>query len=107
MKRIEIDCDLINDWDSFYSVFKAKFGFPEFYGRNMNAWNDCMTRLDEEFSEVQIEKGTTLTLQLNNIQSLKQRCPDIYDAIVECSAFVNYRRIEMGEKPILLLSFYS
>ncbi|MDZ4753789.1 MAG: barstar family protein [Phycisphaerae bacterium] len=27
-------------------TFAETFGFPGFYGRNMNAWNDCMTFLD-------------------------------------------------------------
>jgi RNAse (barnase) inhibitor barstar len=107
MKMVKINCDLIRDWGTFHQCFQDAFGFPGFYGKNMNAWIDCMTSLDEEFSEVQAEAGELLTLQLENIKSLKERCPDVYDAIIECSAFVNYRRIELGEKPILLLSFHS
>jgi RNAse (barnase) inhibitor barstar len=26
----------ISDWDSFHSVFAEVFGFPDFYGRNMD-----------------------------------------------------------------------
>jgi RNAse (barnase) inhibitor barstar len=105
MKIVKIDCSLISDWRSFHLVFKNTFGFPEYYGENMDAWIDCMTYLDENFPEAQIEKGTTLTLQLNKIQSFRQRCPEIYEAIVECTAFVNYRRIEIGENPTLLLAY--
>jgi RNAse (barnase) inhibitor barstar len=107
MKMVKIDCNVIKDWETFHQCFHETFGFPDFYGKNMNAWIDCMTRLDEEFSAIQVATGTILTLQLENIKSLKERCPDMDDAIIECSAFVNYRRIEIGEKPILLLSFYS
>jgi RNAse (barnase) inhibitor barstar len=44
---IAIPADQITDWESFHSVFQAAFGFPDFYGRNMNAWIDCMSYLDE------------------------------------------------------------
>ena len=35
------------------------------------------------------------------------RCPGIYDALIECSAFVNWRKIDIGNEPVLLLAFYS
>jgi RNAse (barnase) inhibitor barstar len=37
----------ISDWKSFHAEFRRVFGFPEFYGHNMDAWIDCMTSLDE------------------------------------------------------------
>jgi hypothetical protein len=33
----------------------------------------------------------------------KKRCPDQYDALIQCSAFVNYRRVEIGEPLVLAL----
>jgi hypothetical protein len=36
---------------------------------------------------------------------LKREHAEQYDAIVECSAFVNWRRIERGLPPVLALSF--
>jgi len=38
---------------------------------------------------------------------LAVRCPEIYAALVECSAFGNHRRIENGQEPVLCLSFSS
>lgn len=43
---IQIDTHLIKDWKSFHDVFSETFGFPKFYGRNIDAWNDCMSSLD-------------------------------------------------------------
>jgi hypothetical protein len=40
---VRIDTRLITDWASFHDVFARSFGFPDYYGRNMDAWNDCMT----------------------------------------------------------------
>jgi hypothetical protein len=107
MKIVSINCDEISDWKTFHACFKAAFGFPDFYGENMNAWVDCMTSLDEGFSSVQIDEGDVLTLKIENVGPFKKKCPDIYDALIECSAFVNYRRMDVGQRPVLLLAFYE
>jgi hypothetical protein len=44
---VNIDLGRIVDWPTFHSVFARALGFPAFYGRNMNAWIDCMTYLDD------------------------------------------------------------
>ena len=43
---VTLPAEEITDWASFHSVCKRLFGFPDFYGRNMDAWIDCMTSLD-------------------------------------------------------------
>lgn len=106
----KIDTAAITDWASFHDVFKASMGFPDFYGRNMNAWIDCLTSLDapeDGMTSVHAPEGGVLVLALSDASDLASRCPDIYEAIVECSAFVNYRRMEVGERPVLALAFYK
>ena len=44
---IALDTGRITDRDTFHTVFAEAFGFPDFYGRNMNAWIDCITCLDD------------------------------------------------------------
>jgi hypothetical protein len=108
--RISLDCEPIHDWPSFHSEFSRVLGFPDFYGRNMDAWIDCMTSLDvpeDGFSGIHCNRGTVLTLELANVKEFKERCPGQYDAIVECTAFVNWRRIETGGSSVLALSFYA
>ncbi|MFN7542324.1 MAG: barstar family protein [Acidobacteriota bacterium] len=34
---IKIPVDGITDWRTFHDVFQRTFGFPSFYGRNMDA----------------------------------------------------------------------
>lgn len=105
---VAIDCQEIKDWESFHNVFSSTFGFPDFYGRNMDAWIDCMSSLsdpDEGMTKVCCKKGHVVTLDLKNIKDLKERDPEIYDSIIECVAFVNYRLIENGEAPVLALSY--
>ncbi len=106
---VKIDCSLITDHDTFHNVFDDAFGFPGFYGRNMNAWIDCLTSLDEDdgMRSITILPGQVLTIQLENYKDFKARCPALLDDIIECSAFVNWRRIETGEPSVLALSFHD
>lgn len=105
---VEIDCDLIIDRETFHDVFSKALGFPEFYGRNMDAWIDCMTCLDapeDELTSVHAPEGGCVVLQLSQVKSLAVRCREIYDDLVSCAAFVNWRRMEGGLPPVLVLSF--
>lgn len=105
MKKVRVDGAKIKDWDTFFDEFSCAFGFPGFFGRNMDAWIDCMTRLDEEFSAVHVEPGELVCLALDAAGEFKDRCPEQFQALVECAAFVNWRRLEIGEPAILVVSF--
>jgi hypothetical protein len=105
-----IDARRIRDWDSFHDVFREAFGFPAFYGRNMNAWIDCLTSLDDPedgLTSIHAPSGGMVVLQLDNVSDFASRLPEQYAAVVECSAFVNWRRMEVGQKPVVVLSFYK
>lgn len=107
---VEIDGSRITDWDSFHDVFAEAFGFPEFYGRNMDAWIDCLTSLDfpeHGMTQIHVEPGRVVVIQINQLEVFAEQCPEQYAALVECSAFVNWRRIEQGEEPVIALSFYE
>lgn len=49
--------------------------------------------------------GKVITLELVDLKGFKARCPEQYEATIEWSAFVNWRRIERGELPVLALAF--
>jgi|ERR1700731_1991215 RNAse (barnase) inhibitor barstar len=103
---VVIDTDQITGSDSFHSVFQAAMGFPEFYGRNMNAWIDCMTYLDDPpsgMTTIFVGAGDLLALRIDAAADFERRCPEQYQALIECAAFVNYRRLNRGKEPILTL----
>ncbi len=107
---MRIDANSIVDIESFHSVFAAAFGFPSFYGCNMDAWIDCLSDLDDPSSgmtTVHVESGRTLALVIEHAQEFKARCPDLFCALVECAAFVNWRRVEAGQAPVLALAFHA
>jgi RNAse (barnase) inhibitor barstar len=106
---VRLDTRRITDWDSFHRVFAEELGFPGFYGCNLDAWIDCMSSLDapeDGMTSVHAPPGGVVTLHLEHVAEFARRCPEQYDALVECSAFVNFRRIEMGEPAVLALAFH-
>ena len=73
-RAIIIDRSLIVDKVSFHQVFAAAFGFPEFYGRKVAAWIDCMSSLDEAFCAVQVEPGQVVVIEFQQAQTLQDGC---------------------------------
>ncbi|MFL6845342.1 MAG: barstar family protein [Allosphingosinicella sp.] len=102
-----VDADKIVHWESLHDVFAEAFGFPDWYGRNMDAWIDLFSYMDsdEATTGVVVRPGETLTILLEGGRALDRRAPELYDAIVECAAFVNWRRIEAGSTPYLCLAY--
>jgi hypothetical protein len=108
--EVIVDASAISDWPTFHSVFSKAFGFPDFYGHNMDAWIDCMSYLDEPesgMSAVHTPPNGIVLLKLLNAKEFSKRCPEQFSALNECSAFVNWRRRERGGAPVLALSYYE
>jgi len=107
MTKVKIPVEEIHDWPSFHAVFAKALGFPDFYGKNMNAWVDCMESVDEPdegMTSVTVEKGEFLVLDLGECTAFAERCPAQYEAILDSTAFVNFSRMEAGEQPVLAVS---
>ena len=107
MKTIQIETRKINDWGTFHDVFAQAFGFPDFYGRNMDAWIDCMsdisTTSQQGMTAVRIGLNEKLILDIPEADAWKKRCPEVFEAFIDCVAFANYRNLEAGEEASLLL----
>jgi hypothetical protein len=107
VKLVRINTELITDWNTFHEVFKIVFGFPDFYGKNMDAWIDCMSYIDQKevgMTSFCLLKTDTLVIELTNSETFKQRCPDIYLGLLECTAFVNSRRAEKNDGAMIAIS---
>lgn len=106
--QVRIDADAITDAASFHAAFASAFGFPAFYGRNMDAWIDCMSDLDTPesgMSAIHVARGRTLALVIARAGDFQARCPALFAALVDATAFVNRRRAESGRAPLLALAF--
>ena len=108
MPTVSLNGEAITSWEAFHNESQRAFGFPEFYGRNMNAWIDLMTYLDDpddSTTTFKVDPTDVLILEIKNCSNLTSIQNEILQTIVDCSSFVNYRRMELGERPYILLAY--
>ena len=93
---LNLDLSKVKSWDSFHEMFKSELGFPDFYGRNMNAWIDCMGDIHEKTDMINLflPYDTGLTLRFTHSRFFKLKHPKIYRTLKDCTAFVNKEHIE-------------
>lgn len=96
------------DWPGFHAAMARAFGFPAFYGQNLDAWIDCLTYLDDPgagMTTVHAPPGGVVTLIIDDVDVLAGGAPAIFAALVDGVAFVNERRRERGAGPVLSLAY--
>ena len=105
MAKACLDGTQIRDWDSFHDLSARALGFPWFYGRNVDAWIDCLTYLDEGdgMSRFKLGPGEVLEIELTGSQIVRRQAPEILDALVDAVRFVNDRYVHRGKPPMLRL----
>lgn len=107
---VTIDARRITDWRSFHGVFAEAFGFPDFYGGNMDAWIDCLSSLDapsEGMTTIHCAPGGVVVLQIDHARDFARRCPEHWASLIECAAFVNWRLTHNKGDAVLALSFHK
>ncbi len=107
-RTITIDGSMIHDYESFHEVFKETFGFPNFYGKNMDAWINCMGDIHQDtgMSKILLPGDTALIIEVTNTKTMAKRTPEVLETLADCTAFVNSERIRLQDKdhqPIYLL----
>ena len=105
MPTIRIDARRITSWSAFHDVFAKEFGFPKFYGRNMDAWIDCMSDLADPGTGMTKVTGKPPVPVILCIDHIEEMPSDIYQSLIECAAFVNWREMEVGNPAVLILAF--
>jgi RNAse (barnase) inhibitor barstar len=43
-----VDASKIQDLTSFHEVFAQACNFPDFYGKNFDAWHDCLSDIHHD-----------------------------------------------------------
>ena len=84
----------ISSWDSFHDEFQKEFGFFEGYGRNLNAWIDCMSDLStngeyDSLTKFNLNNGDRLILKIINTEGWKKKSPETFDAFIDCCISAN------------------
>jgi hypothetical protein len=106
MPSVRLDGRQIGNWAAFHDACTAVFGFPDFYGRNMDAWIDCLSTLrdDDGMSSFVLGADEMLEIEILHSARLRREAPHILDALEECTTEVNERYAENGENPALSLT---
>lgn len=102
---VRLDGEAIIDWESFHDASAAVFGFPAFYGRNMDAWIDCLTYVGDGdgMSRFVLGPDGVLIIEVASSEMFNERAPEVFRAFADCVAAVNQRHVESGELPPLHL----
>ena len=84
----------IKDWNSFHIEFQEKMGFIEGYGRNTNAWIDCMTDIFtngdyKSLTKYNLNEGDKFILRIVNAEKWKEQNTDIFNAFIEFCIWSN------------------
>lgn len=108
MAIVRLNTEQITDWASFHRVCQEAFGFPDFYGANMNAWIDCLSsglNNDDKMTRFNLAENEWLNIEILNTENFNSRLPEIFDTLIECVAFINNRYFEESEQAKIALIF--
>jgi RNAse (barnase) inhibitor barstar len=105
MPSVVLATETINDFPTFHAECTRAFGFPDFYGQNMDAWIDCLSYLTQGdgMSAFTLGPDELLFIHLPDFEAFSQRVPGVSAAMLECAAFVNCRYVEAADRPRLVL----
>ena len=65
----------------FTTDLRTAFGLPGFYGRNMNAWMDCMTHLgvaNADMSSIHVVSGDVVVLCISAVTDFRKRRRNVH-----------------------------
>lgn len=104
---IRIDARRLVDAAGLHTALGEALGFANGYGKNLDALVDCLTSLDNPkaaLSRVQVFPGHMILLALENYDP-KDKSASQVKALTDVVAFVNWRRLEKGQPPVLAMAY--
>jgi hypothetical protein len=100
MARVRLNTDAISDAASFHAECAHALGFPDYYGRNLDAWLDCMSCLREPqaggMAAITLGRDEVLLLELPSAEALQARAPGLMADLVRVVAAANERYLADG-----------
>ncbi|MDM3871678.1 barstar family protein [Porticoccus sp. W117] len=87
--EVTIDGSNIRDWDSFHNEFQEKMGFFDGYGRNLDAWLDCMTDIFtrgqyESLCKFNLNQDDSFTMKIINGEKWMSQSKETLLAFMDC-----------------------
>jgi hypothetical protein len=104
MASVRLDAKQMGDWPAFHAECKRAFGFPDYYGNNLDAWVDCLSYLRDDDGMTRFRLGPDETLRIDIVNAAALPA-DIAEELRFCVEAINDRYADYGEKPALELVF--
>ena len=89
-----------NDLATMHDEFKSKLNFPDYYGKNLNALNDCL-------SDVEIPDDAGFALAFAHFDSFVAAQPTVAAALLDILANNSRRAMLLGKRLIALVQIDS
>jgi RNAse (barnase) inhibitor barstar len=105
---VRIDARRLNDTHALLSVIREAMGLAATTSRNLDAVIDCLTDLDNPgagMSHLQVFPGQIVLVAIDNAADLSKQQEVQLNALVEMIAFVNWRRLEKTQPPVLSIAY--
>lgn len=84
---IDIDFSLIETLDDLHDILFEKFGFPDFYGRNINALIDCISSIrypEEGMTSFFLNRDEFLLIRTRNMATSNENISTFLIRAIEC-----------------------
>ena len=102
-KKIKIDFTRIKTLDDFYTELSSLFGFPDFFGRNVNALIDCLFSLrypEDKMTKIHVADSEYLLIELHHFSLATDEIKEILIVTIEN---VSLKCTEKGQEPSIVL----
>ncbi len=91
----------LSDWSAFYEASARRFGFHPTFGRNKEAWIECMEELDTR-SDPLVRKGAFVLIEYVGRYTDRNVDRDVEAFLIAGAARINGTRLADGELPYLI-----
>ena len=105
---IRIDARRLTDAVGLHAVVSEAFGFPATYGKNLDALIDCLSSLDNPragMTRFHVAAGQVAIVALEHLDAASKQASAQASALIDALAFVNWRRVERGQPPVLAVAY--
>ncbi|ASM02270.1 hypothetical protein BMF90_18065 [Serratia sp. OLHL2] len=102
-RKVKIDFAKIKTLDDFYTELSGLFGFPDFFGRNINALIDCFFSLrypQDEMTKIHVAASEYLLMELHHFSLASE---EIKETLIFTIENVSLKCKEKGQEPSIVL----
>lgn len=110
---VHIDARKLTDSAGLHAALSEAFGLPASYGKNLDALIDCLSDLDNPttgMTKVHVFPGQTALLAISHFDETGKNAAKVkaqVHALNDVVAFVNFRRLEKKQPPLLAVAYES